>query len=74
MTLTGGVALQAIFLHCSQKGMSVLHRFSSGELCLLVWGGECVRTENKEASRETAGKEADFTNARSFHSDPDLGL
>lgn len=54
--------------------MSVLHRFSSGELCLLVWGGECVRTENKEASRETAGKEADFTNARSFHSDPDLGL
>lgn len=35
---------------------------------------ESIRTGNKEASRKIAGKEIDFANGKSFHSDPDLGL
>lgn len=72
MNLAGGLALQAIFLHCNQKGKSVVRRISSGNLCLLVlWAVselEMKRTE-KQARKETY-----FTNGKPFHYFPDLGL
>lgn len=72
VALAGGLALQAIFLHCNQKSKSVIHRIRSHDLCLILWGG--TRTESKEASREHARKTIDFTKRKSFHSDLDLGL
>ena len=39
VTLAGGLALQTIFLHCHQKGKSVIHGIRSDDLCLILWLG-----------------------------------
>lgn len=72
MILTGGLALQAIFLHCDQKGRSVVDGIRSNDLSFVLWGES--KLEIKRLLEKQARKEIDFTNGMSFHSDHDLGL
>lgn len=55
VNLAGGLALQAIFLHCNQKGKSVVRRISSDNPCLLVlWAVSELemKTPEKQARKE----------------------